>query len=248
MLIDYDKSPHISPEQRIRSLADSVMRAMEELEVNIKDTDPKAITLEDLGAYPKTGGTIEGDVSVRGNKVTLFGEATEEGFIVSGGKPTTLNDLTVQGEANIATDEEFQSVWKATFGSAISTKANLKNMLKNIAYKLGLIADYIVEYGTSGNWKYEKWASGKAEAWYQKTSNINFNLTAAFGYYTSWGINFPSGLFTTAPIVIGNLHNNYAGFLSCSSWDTTSLTAYLICETKATVATTLSVRATGTWK
>lgn len=32
-----------------------------------------------------------------GGGITLFGEATEEGFIVKGGKPTTLNDLTVLG-------------------------------------------------------------------------------------------------------------------------------------------------------
>lgn len=120
--------------------------------------------------------------------------------------------------------------------------------IKDIAYKLGLIADYVVERGTGSGWTWEKWTSGKAEAWYQNTSNINFNLAATFGYYTSWVISFPSGLFTTVPIVIGNLHNNYAGFISCSSWDTTSLTAYLICETKATVTTTLSIRATGTWK
>lgn len=87
MIIEYDRSPRISPEQRIQSLADSVMRAFEELESGKNITEPKPITLEDLGAYPKTGGIIDGDVSVRGNKVTLFGEAEEEGFVVAGNKP-----------------------------------------------------------------------------------------------------------------------------------------------------------------
>lgn len=34
--------------------------------------------------------------------------------------------------------------------------------VKDIAYNLGLIADYVVERGKSGNWTYEKWSSGKA--------------------------------------------------------------------------------------
>ena len=39
MIIEYDKSPRISPEQRIQSLADSVMRAMEELEDSISNIE-----------------------------------------------------------------------------------------------------------------------------------------------------------------------------------------------------------------
>ena len=38
-------------------------------------------------------------------------------------------------------------------------------LLKQILYKLGLIADYVVEQGTSGEWTYRKWASGIAECW-----------------------------------------------------------------------------------
>lgn len=37
--------------------------------------------------------------------------------------------------------------------------------LRDIAYKLGLIADYVVETGTDGIWTYRKWASGIAECW-----------------------------------------------------------------------------------
>ena len=56
---------------------------------------------------------------------------------------------------------------------------NTKNLFKNIAqkvkdteYKLGLIADYVVETGTSGIWTYEKWKSGKAVCWGKQTSTL----------------------------------------------------------------------------
>ena len=45
------------------------------------------------------------------------------------------------------------------------------NKIQQIAEKLGLIADYVVEQGTSGIWTYRKWNSGIAECWlsYQGT-------------------------------------------------------------------------------
>ena len=69
-IIEYDHSPNISPEQRLRSLADSVRRAFEELEseeqmLEIKECKP--VTLEELGGYPKTGGDIEGNVNIDGD-------------------------------------------------------------------------------------------------------------------------------------------------------------------------------------
>lgn len=69
-IIEYDKSPNITPEQRLRSLADSVRRAFEELEFEELTPEIKAckvVTLEELGGYPKTGGDIEGDVNIDGD-------------------------------------------------------------------------------------------------------------------------------------------------------------------------------------
>ena len=39
----------------------------------------------------------------------------------------------------------------------------LINKVKEIAQKLGLISDYVVEQGTSGDWNYVKWNSGRCE-------------------------------------------------------------------------------------
>ena len=66
-----------------------------------------------------------------------------------------------------------------------------------------LKVDYITAEGTSGNWRYRKWKSGKIEAWgYQSYSSIAINIaSAAFGGYRSDVVNMtiPSGIFTRTP-------------------------------------------------
>lgn len=54
-------------------------------------------------------------------------------------------------------------------------RKSVAQFLKDISYKLGLIADYVVEEGTSGDCRYEKWASGKAIAKIFKYQNVTFN-------------------------------------------------------------------------
>lgn len=88
MIIEYDKSPNASLERRIQSLADSVMRALDELKTSEEESRSQEIeeskkrvtpikyggtdadnandALTNLGAFPKAGGTIEGDLSVQG--------------------------------------------------------------------------------------------------------------------------------------------------------------------------------------
>ena len=42
---------------------------------------------------------------------------------------------------------------------------DIKKVIKDILVKLNLIADYVVEVNTSGNWTYRKWNSGIVECW-----------------------------------------------------------------------------------
>lgn len=52
--------------------------------------------------------------------------------------------------------------------------------IKDIAYSFGLIADYVVETGTSGIWTYQKWASGIAHCFGWR--NVRATTWAAWGY------------------------------------------------------------------
>lgn len=89
---------------------------------------------------------------------------------------------------------------------------NIINKIQQIAEKLGLIADYVVEQGTSGIWTYEKWNSGKIKmrgrtttilsasgwsasgnAYYNSLSPRAFPFTLASVTYFNWYIQGESG-------------------------------------------------------
>lgn len=63
-----------------------------------------------------------------------------------------------------------------------------------------LKADYIVEQGTSGDWTYRKWNSGKIEAWgSQSYGSLVGVVWASPIYYTSQTVNIPNGIFSATP-------------------------------------------------
>lgn len=74
--------------------------------------------------------------------------------------------------------------------------------LKDISYKLGLIADYVVETGEIGNWTYQKLNSGIAKCWCRKDFG-NVAMTGVSGnvyYKFLGGVDFPF-TFTETPTI-----------------------------------------------
>lgn len=72
---------------------------------------------------------------------------------------------------------------------------------KGINFTNGIVADFVIEQGTSGIWEYRKWYSGKVECWGKWA--IGMYINNAWGtslYYTKLDAHsFPSGLFASAP-------------------------------------------------
>ena len=66
---------------------------------------------------------------------------------------------------------------------------DIKKVIKDILVKLNLIADYVVEQGTSGIWTYRKWNSGIAECW----GNTTYTQSSNFG---AWGNNYISSVIS----------------------------------------------------
>lgn len=230
------------------------------VDVIINDTDP-TVTYEYIAeltdkinaASPETFRVTTGIVVLSrlagGGGLALFGEATEEGFVVGGGKPTILNDLTVQGVANIAVDEEFQTVWESTFGSAISVLTSIKDRLKDIAYKLGLIADYVVEEDTSGIWTYRKWNSGIAECWGRfQSGSISVSITwGSLKYNSIPAMDFPL-TFVDIPNVNVTLENSNLWAVCAPQTESKLGTIYLVTAASVTVTTVADIQVKGRWK
>lgn len=78
------------------------------------------------------------------------------------------------------------------------------NLLKEICLKLGLIADYVIERGTSGIWTYRKWASGDAECWGTGIATGVATQSLLGGFYTYVDFSLPTNLFNELPICIAN--------------------------------------------
>ena len=72
---------------------------------------------------------------------------------------------------------------------------------KGINFTNGIVADFVVEQGTSDIWEWRKWYSGKVECWGKWA--IGMYINNAWGtslYYTKLDAHsFPTDLFTSAP-------------------------------------------------
>jgi hypothetical protein len=71
---------------------------------------------------------------------------------------------------------------------------------KGINFTNGIVADFVVEQGTSDIWEYRKWYSGKVECWGKWAVGMYIKNAWASLYYNKVDAHsFPSGLFTSAP-------------------------------------------------
>lgn len=71
-----------------------------------------------------------------------------------------------------------------------------------VADKLDNTIPYVIESGTSGNWKYRKWSDGTAECWGTHSWTITSWRGWGSTYYSTAGGGFayPSGLFNSTPM------------------------------------------------
>ena len=140
-----------------------------------------------------------------------------------------------------------------TSGQTAITADNL-NAIQDELIRIGgagtvPVADYVVAEGTSGNWRYRKWNSGIAECWTTSllniTGNLWGNLMGGYGFYVSY--DFPSGLFISPPLTVGNGRTGFGGgFVHCAV-SLTDVTAYVVGQ-QDDPNLTLNIFAKGKWK
>lgn len=131
---------------------------------------------------------------------------------------------------------------------------NLFQRVKALEYKLGLIVDYVVEQGKSGNWKYKKFSSGRSEAWYKGTVNISTNTAWGSVYFSGdpTQISIPTEIFNSRPtvnITVGN--NSYmmgASTLTGTSANTVSFYIYNSRQVSSSFTVNVDIHCIGTWK
>lgn len=105
-IIEYDKSPNITPEQRLRSLADSVRRAFEEIEQEGRSTESvnenSSVEMTPPIYIGKSKKTVSIGETASDDESELFNVAWDARF---------------KGDIEIAVDSEFEELYTAVFGS-----------------------------------------------------------------------------------------------------------------------------------
>lgn len=117
------------------------------------------------------------------------------------------------------------------------------------------IKDSVVEQGSVGNMYYQKWSSGKSEAWYiEYLGELSLTTGMAGGVYSSTAcngrvINFPSGLFVGKPIVVGNVCSDGYTFCQVAAADSTRAIYRIWSSYSITISgTEMMIHAIGRWK
>lgn len=122
--------------------------------------------------------------------------------------------------------------------------------VKDIAYKLGLISDYVVEWGTSGIWTYRKWNSGIAECWCRTiVAGVNYSTSFWGGYEGKVAtLTFPSGLFETLKYYNVITRTSNGNYVSYTAADVTGLYVEAINSASGSRETMVCAEAKGLWK
>lgn len=125
----------------------------------------------------------------------------------------------------------------------------------SVTATLDTMGDYIIESGTSGDWTYEKWKSGKAVCWGK--------LTQAITSWSAWGNayeglptvqgTYPTDLFYSTPTVQVTADGSAGGIMSVETYTGASKTKtpqmYAVRPNSSTsMNVPIYVIATGVWK
>lgn len=119
---------------------------------------------------------------------------------------------------------------------------------------MSVIMDYIVEQGTDGIWTYEKWASGKAVCWgsASRSGIANQKWSEGHFYFAITDITFPTGLFTTTPVVNTTIEESGGNFFmskrTSSATSLGALYAISLIEYSDTKTVVFNIEAKGRWK
>lgn len=110
--------------------------------------------------------------------------------------------------------------------------------------------DCIVEQGTSGIWTYRKWNSGVAECWGEYETTITHYASAFGGYAYNTSVDYPTGLFISAPqyTYSAKVGSGFAltGTRTGVSKDYANL--YAVCTASGSQATSWDISVKGRWK
>lgn len=117
------------------------------------------------------------------------------------------------------------------------------------------IKDSVIEQKTIGNMHYQKWSSGKSEAWYYESlGTLSLTTGMAGGVYSSTAcngrvVNFPTGLFISKPLAVSNVYSDGYTFSQVAAADNTRMIYRIWSPYSITISgTEIVIHVIGRWK
>ena len=117
---------------------------------------------------------------------------------------------------NLNTDRKLDSL-KESVQMALNEIASDQKALSKVS------ADYIVEQGTSGEWKYRKWHSGRIEAWAYHSFGSQTGASWGSTYYKDVTYNLPTNLFSSVKIYASSSNQSWGVFGASESSGTITI-------------------------
>lgn len=216
--------------------------------INNKNTKSFEVTLNGVTkGVTASGYTVDGTV-------TFTDVPTDESFTatarVADWYTYTAKEATLP-TINVTLD--FHHSGKGIAMGKVAEEENLLDLAWDLKIKGNLLADFIVEQGTSGIWTYRKWNSGIAECWgtYEQKNVSVSNAWGAMFESQGYNVALPSGLFKATPTFTVALDSSLGCMLQMYSQGTTSSTPYW-CAIRPYAGTIdnlkASITAKGRWK
>lgn len=157
--------------------------------------------------YDYKGDTVSdraGDVWIDDSSLTI--EDFPNGIMIRYGEPSAAEVSTLNLKASdiillptTGTNYLKLSSSKTELGGDVETSGDI-TAGGDIYIGANKLTDYVIERGTSGNWKYIKWHSGRVEAeGYVTFSSLTFSTRGSLYRSPATAFTIPSGIFDTAP-------------------------------------------------
>ena len=153
-------------------------------------------------------------------------------------------------------DQNFQTRLNKNFKSITDAITELESSIARVpTIVAGMLpeqpADYIVEQGTAGNWKYVKYESGMCEAW-RETLELTVNVDNATGSMyraDAQSVALPDGLFQTvetANVTLRTTSHSYAAAVRAVY--SASISIEIFGSASASISAYINLILKGTWK
>lgn len=111
-------------------------------------------------------------------------------------------------------------------------------------------AEFVTEKGSSGNWRWKKYADGTSKATYKRTLTLNFDTQYGGIYFskTTLSETYPQGVFSSIDAMVASTISSGVGGVAFGGSDTSMFMKIWNGVTGADIDVTIMVTVEGKWK